>query len=218
MKKITFISALFLCMSLQMQASPVQTVTNPTQAKKGELPPAWVKNKVSYEQYAQLVEANKQRGIDYSALKGYGVSDKFIETFVKTVTTTNSTNIAVFTSAKCLSPVEVKDIEGGKQYSYTIYSSTDGYDAHLTLTMQVKDGQEGADYQIIPFSISGMPVKAHVRLSGIDDKYQAKSVVQSKNKSDKACYALLGTITYTDPLGYEHQENINLCSIRLMAE
>ena len=66
--------------------------------------------------------------------------------------------------------------------------------------------------------ISGMPVKAHVRLSGIGDKYQAKSVVQSKNKSDKACYALLGTITYTDPLGYEHQENINLCSIRLMAE
>lgn len=218
MKKITFISALFLCMSLQMQASPVQTVTNPTQAKKGELPPAWVKNKVSYEQYAQLVEANKQRGIDYSALKGNGVSDKFIETFVKTVTTTNSTNIAVFTSAKCLSPVEVKDIEGGKQYSYTIYSSTDGYDAHLSLTMQVKDGQEGADYQIFPFSISGMPVKAHVRLSGIDDKYQAKSVVQSKNKSDKACYALLGTITYTDPLGYEHQENINLYSIRLMAE
>lgn len=218
MKKITLISALFLCMSLQMQASPVQTVTNPTQAKKGELPPAWVKNKVSYEQYAQLVEANKQRGIDYSALKGNGVSDKFIETFVKTVTTTNSTNIAVFTSAKCLSPVEVKDIEGGKQYSYTIYSSTDGYDAHLSLTMQVKDGQEGADYQIFPFSISGMPVKAHVRLSGIDDKYQAKSVVQSKNKSDKACYALLGTITYTDPLGYEHQENINLYSIRLMAE
>ena len=76
MKKITFISALFLCMSLQMQASPVQTVTNPTQAKKGELPPAWVKNKVSYEQYAQLVEANKQRGIDYSALKGNGVSDE----------------------------------------------------------------------------------------------------------------------------------------------
>ena len=218
MKKITFIFSLFLCMSLQMQASPVQTVTNPTHAKKGELPPAWVKNKVSYEQYAQLVEANKQRGIDYSALKGNGVSDKFIETFVKTVTTTNSTNIAVFTSAKCLSPVEVKDIEGGKQYSYTIYSSTDGYDAHLSLTMQVKDGQEGADYQIFPFSISGMPVKAHVRLSCIDDKYQAKSVVQSKNKSDKACYALLGTITYTDPLGYEHQENINLCSIRLMAE
>ena len=47
MKKITFISALFLCMSLQMQASPEQLVT-PTQAKKVELPPAWVKNNVSY--------------------------------------------------------------------------------------------------------------------------------------------------------------------------
>ena len=218
MKKITLISALFLCMSLQMQASPEQLVT-PTQAKKGELPPAWVKNKVSYEQYAQLVEANKQRGIDYTLLKGNNLSKGFVASFVKNVTTAPANVTAMFvTSPKCLLPVQVKDIEGGKQYSYTIYSSTDGYDAHLSLTMQVKDGQEGADYQIFPFSISGMPVKAHVRLSGIDDKYQAKSVVQSKNKSDKACYALLGTITYTDPLGYEHQENINLYSIRLMAE
>ena len=218
MKKFGFISALFLCMSLQMQASPVQAVTNPTQAKKGELPPAWVKNKVSYEQYAQLVEANKQRGIDYSALKGYGVSDKFIETFVKTVTTTNSTNIAVFTSAKCLSPVEVKDIKGGKQYQYLIYSSSEGYDAHLMLTMEVMDGQPTASYGILPCSFSGMPVKANVRLSGSNDKYQATAIKQSNNTSDEACYALLGTITYTDPLGYEHQETINLYSIRLMAE
>lgn len=199
---------------------------------KGELPPAWLKNKVSEAQYDSLAALNKLCMVDYSAFKGVNISATDIADIMtkvksmlnnKNTLSTSDGEIAYFglsSVSKTLKPWQkvIKE-EDKTKAQYIAYSSIDGYDAHILITYQYTNdkttGQSRSNVGVFAYSLSGNTVK--LENSGLDflGNKSAKEIVFDANGLSNPV-ALHGTLVFDDPLGYHHSENVNVTFCLMM--
>ena len=193
-------------------------------SQKGCLPPRWLLNKVTPAQYDTLVALNRLCNVDYSMLKGYHVTAKDVphlmeqarKMLARALENPNGSTAAVGWTViimKRAKPVADVTEKGVRRLTYIIYSSVDGYDAHLQLRGTVrKDRKSGklylVDYEVTPYSVQGIPAKADgVTIKGNGNVNMDELLINEDVKT--IGYALNGTLSFTDPLGDVHKEQVN---------
>lgn len=192
--------------------------------KKGQMPPCWLKNKVSKEQYDTLTALNMLADVDYGALKGYNVSNSDVESFMTQAKkaiyafteSSDGKYVKQFTSesSSTFDGVPYSRAVGKKQTEakYLAYSSIDGYDAHVLITLSLVKNKttkgytaSGISYE--GYSLSGVPVTVDVRLQDFKERKEITSIDIPKDGISEQ-YSLFGTIEFTDPLGCHHKERV----------
>lgn len=192
--------------------------------KKGQMPPCWLKNKVSKEQYDTLVALNMLADVDYGALKGYNISDRDVASFMTQakkamdffMKNTGGKGAKQFSSesASTFDGVPYSKTVGKKQTEakYLVYSSIDGYDAHVLITLplvknKTTKGYTASGISFEGYSLSGVPITVDVRLQDFKERKEITSIeIPRDGTSDQ--YLLFGTIEFTDPLGCHHKERV----------
>lgn len=218
MKKLFLTLLIFLCCGAYGQ-------TPGNYNKKGNLPPAWLKNKVNEKQYATLVKFNKLYDVDYTAYKGYNLSKDFIDRqiqiaqkIIKEPPQKNAPDYArqhysVIKFHDKMMPFNKIEKENSKDVQYLLYSSEDGYDVHILLKANFsKDPANGLNsaqhYTLEGYSLSKIPIKADVKLLLSKSLKEIEKINLDKDEVSPN-YNLQGVIEYDDPLGYHHKEFIN---------
>ena len=189
---------------------------------KGELPPVWLKNKVMPEQYDTLAMLNMVASVNYDMFKGYNITPVYIRNAMTAV----ERALERFMRSKDKTPktFTIGSMQGGniqplpgrckgKDSQFLLYSSIDGYDAHVVLTAtRYKDKKTGgynADtYRMEGLSLGGAIVTCDLELC---DSKRGEEVKCVKISTDGLSgeYSLVGTITFVDPLGCKHKEYVN---------
>ena len=191
---------------------------------KGQLPPAWVKNKVTPEQYDSLALLNMLATVDYSWLKGYDVTAGDVRQMMSAVRRAihrfmaddKGTEVRIFSYSDGgethVAPVQQTAAKSMVAVRYVLYSSVDGYDAHVVLTANLRRDAKNrcytADsYELTGYSLGGATVAAQIELHSADTGEKVGQIVIGADDVSPR-YSLMGRITYTDPLGRKHQECI----------
>lgn len=193
---------------------------------KGQLPPAWVKNKVTPEQYDTLAMLNMMAIVGYNPLKGYITSSAEVRSYMaaagkalrRFMADEEGVKLRIFEfymgNVPIVSPIRWKATRQAIEAQYVLYSSKDGYDAHVLLTITLHRDNKTKNYvvdsyQLSGYSLGGAKVEAQLELSVASISIEKKgegSVVGSNPMS--ADYLVSGLISFTDPLGCKHQEQV----------
>lgn len=194
---------------------------------RGNMPPAWLHNKVTAEQYDTLALLNMIASVNYDLLKGHN-TDKYtvdavmqqvhkaIDRFTNDTDFNKRTDNFLSGSGYTLTPKIISWQERPKstvEVRCLLYSSIDGYDAHVVLTATLhKDKKTGAytssRYKVEGYSMGGAKVDCQAKLYDHPTDQECQQVTFGKGKI-ASNLLIMGNITFTDPLGNKHQEQIN---------
>lgn len=208
-------------------------------SKRGDLPPEWLKNKVTPAQYDSLAVFSKYFSVDYDYFKRRDLSRKDIDAFMrrtgqllsdkdfldKTVNCRKDTcKYDMVARPEMISPYTCS--KGGNcpedEVKYIIYSEIDGYDAHVMLTARMRRTTEGvvtmSDVQVVPFSVSGLKVSLKA-MTVRDSKNPAGMIrdVSFDAEGLSPVYMVVGLLTVEDAMGFVHTKLVNK-TIRLKTE
>ena len=205
------------------------TVTADRYNLRGNMPPAWLRNKVTTEQYDTLTMLNMIASVNYDLLKGYNTDKRDIDAIMAQVpkaidrfmndTAFNKRTDNIFRAAvysqkpKLISWQNVSKTTA--EARYLLYSSMDGYDAHVVLTATLHkdkktDSYTSSQYKVEGYSMGG--AKVDCQLTVIDLRTRAsdecKQITIGKGKAASSI-TITGSIDFTDPLGNKHHEPID---------
>ena len=191
--------------------------------KKGQMPPAWLKNKLTEEQYNKMVILNILADVNYDIFK-YNTNidaemehvDKAIKTFMDNPEGKKGARYdrEVHNAGEIL-PYRMQEMKDSVVADYLIYSSIDGYDAHVAISITfIKNKKKGTlsehYYFIYPTSMSKLEMKdIKVKLDNADQNKKTNRIVISKEKGLSEQFQLKGQVSFVDPLGCKHKEYIN---------
>lgn len=197
--------------------------------KLGELPPAWLKNKVTDAQYDSLARFSKYYAVNYDYFKQRHLTKDDIRSYVKrtevALTEKALKQLAARPNDTCYYdkyrfPVPVKpfmqntETDGTKTARYIVYSEIDGYDAHLTLDVKLRTDENGIvefyDAKLQPYSLSGLKVEFNGRLTYMPP--EGRFLVE-QDKFDKdgrtPDFGICGLLKVEDAMGYVHTELVD---------
>ena len=125
------------------------TVTADRYNLRGNMPPTWLHNKVTPEQYDTLAMLNMIASVNYDLLKGYNTQvPNAIDRFMNDTAFNKRTDNVFKATAYSLTPKLISWQNLSKttaEARYLLYSSIDGYDAHVVLTATLhKDKKTGS--------------------------------------------------------------------------
>ena len=191
------------------------------------MPPAWLHNKVTPEQYDTLALLNMIASVNYDLLKGYNTDKrdidavmaqvhKAIDRFTNDKDFNKRTDNFLSSSGYTLTQKIISWQERPKstiEARCLLYSSIDGYDAHVVLTATLhKDKKTGtytsSQYKVESYSLGGAKVECQVKLYDHPTNQECQQVTFGKGKTASKLL-ITGSITFTDPLGNKHREPIN---------
>ncbi len=196
---------------------------------RGNMPPAWLRNKVTTEQYDTLTMLNMIASVNYDLFKGYNTDKRDIDTIMAQVpkaidrfmndTAFNKRTDNIFRAAVySLTPKLISWQNVSKttaEARYLLYSSMDGYDAHVVLTGTLhKDKKTGSytssQYKIEGYSMGGAKVDCHLTVIDLRTRAsdECKQITIGKGKAASSI-TITGSIDFTDPLGNKHHEPID---------
>ena len=177
MKKITILISMLL-MALCWAYGQNHVPGYMPHTKRGELPPAWIKNKVTDAQYDSLAMLSKYYWVNYDYFKQRNLTKERISTYVsgikRLLSEENLKQIKQLKDAPnyydsypetaFLKPFMVlPNADGSKQMKYIVYSEIDGYDAHVMVEVRVNKNKNGnivfSNFRLIPYSVSGLKVE-----------------------------------------------------------
>jgi len=205
------------------------TVTADRYNLRGNMPPTWLHNKVTPEQYDTLAMLNMIASVNYDLLKGYNTDKRDIDTIMAQVpkaidrfmndTAFNKRTDNVFkATAYSLTPKLISWQNLSKttaEARYLLYSSIDGYDAHVVLTATLhKDKKTGSytssQYRIEGYSMGGAKVDCQLTVTDLRAHASDECKQISIGKGQTASSIIItGSIAFTDPLGNKHHEPID---------
>ena len=191
---------------------------------KGQLPPEWVKNKVTPEQYDTLALLNMLATVDYSSLKGYAVAAGDVRLMMSAagraihrfMADDKGSEVRMFSYCGVgeprVAPMQQTAAKSVVAVRYVLYSSVDGYDAHVVLTAHLRRDAKtrcytADSYELTGYSLGGATVAAQIELHSADTGEKVGQIVIGADGVSPR-YSLTGQIAYTDPLGRKHQECI----------
>ena len=114
-----------------------------------------------------------------------------------------------------LLPYRMQEMKDSVVADYLIYSSIDGYDAHVAISVTFKKDKKNGKlsshyYFIYPTSMSKLEMKdIKVKFDNVSPNKKANNIVISKEKGSSDLFLLKGHIAFVDPLGCKHKEYIN---------
>ena len=112
-------------------------------------------------------------------------------------------------------PYRMQEMKDSVVADYLIYSSIDGYDAHVAISVTFKkdkkDGKLSSHYYFIyPTSMSKLEMKdIKVKFDNVSPNKKTNNIVISKEQGLSDLFLLKGHIAFVDPLGCKHKEYIN---------
>lgn len=194
--------------------------------KRGELPPVWILNKVTPEQYDTLAILNRLTDVDYSPLKSKYFGKKQITGFMPSVreyivkamrgnaATPAGVMFFLADNFAYLLPDKKVSEKNAIKTETTVFSSSDGYDAHVRLEADfVRDRSNGTytarNFRVIGYSVSRLHMVTSVKLTELtaEGEKEITSITTDK-KGVTPSLLLSGTVTFTDPLGNKHEEQV----------
>lgn len=198
--------------------------------KRGELPPAWIKNKVTPAQYDSLARVSKYYWVNYDYFKRRDLTKDDIRDYVRHAGTmlsekrlqrlkkapTDTCYYDVYHGAEYLKPfMTTTTANGDKELKFIVYSEVDGYDAHVMVEVRVQHGKNGSPVfsgiQAVPYSISGL--KVELEDMDIHTTPRASSFVTSNGVYDTSTvmpeFGICGLLKFEDAKGYRHTELVN---------
>lgn len=179
-------------------------------------PPVWVQKRLNPDQYRMLVKLSEYySAMDYSIFKRrdidtVGLYDK-IRLWIKDTqkdTLHQVTRCTFLLSGKSRAPYKVEKHEYIVA-DYLIYSSVEGYDAHVMLTLSYYIDNNGYPRVIECHagskSMSGVPVRFKSHTGGVPtpDRFDYDIDRQQFNGY------ISGVLFYIDPYGKEHREEVS---------
>lgn len=206
------------------QRANVKISATTVNVPKGKMPPRWLLNKVTQAQYDTLAALNKLCTVDYSMLRGYDVKPNDVakvmtqaREFIRKAMDNNNgmTRDVGWQTIRMVivHPWSDKVEKGSRKVEYMVYSSADGYDAHLLLRATLQrdrktGGYRSVDYEVVPYSIQSMPVKVEKAYISKDGRNKVDYIEIDKG-AQSSSYIISATMNYVDPLGNKHVEKIN---------
>lgn len=199
--------------------------------KRGELPPVWLKNKVTEAQYDSLAQLSKYYAVNYDYFKRRNLTKDAIRLYVKRTEVLLSEKRIKELSAhpndtcyfdKYGYPVPVKpftqtaEADGSKTARYIVYSEIDGYDAHIVLDIKLHTGENGnvefTDVKLQPYSLSGLKVEFIGKMIYMPSERDRWWIVE-QDKFDKEGrtpdFWVDGLLKVEDAMGYVHTELVD---------
>ncbi len=196
--------------------------------KRGELPPVWLKNKVTEAQYDSLARLSKYYAVNYDYFKLRNLTKDDIRFYVKrTEAVLNEKSLkelAMHPNDTCCYdryryPVPVKpfktvvEADGSRTVRYIVYSEIDGYDAHVALDVKISTTENGnlvfKDIKLLPYSLSGLKVKFEGNIRYLSAPKKGMFFVEQGefDKEGKTPdYRIGGLLKVEDAMGYMHTE------------
>lgn len=204
------------------------------QDTRGALPPVWLKNKLTDGQYDSLALLAKHYTVDYSFFKQRNLDEKRIQKYFTRVgkilkdrgrlAKADANPYSTYGSSggqlETLKPVTVyfdrvvstSKVMLPREAMFVLYSSLDGYDAHVRLDAEFKRYSEpGVCYSskllLTPYSVSGLKVElAHQELLDANEKPVDQLYIGQDGKSP--LYFLKGTLRFEDAMGNKFTDTI----------
>lgn len=196
--------------------------------KRGELPPAWIKNKVTDAQYDSLAMLSKYYWVNYDYFKQRDLTKERISIYVsgikRLLSEENLKQIKqlpkdapnyydYYPGSVLLKPFMVlPNADGSKQMKYIVYSEIDGYDAHVMVEARVNKNTNGnivfSKLKLVPYSVSGLKVE----IDNMDFKSESRPsyhIVYDgvyDTRSLMSEFKICGLLKFEDAMGYHHTE------------
>lgn len=218
MKNILFFLFFIVCNTYAQE--------RPNYTKQGELPPTWLLNKVTTEQYRLLTEFSKYFDVDYTMFKKINLEDSDTSRFLceaRKLTNTYKDSEFEQKGSRCFSmpietiglhPYKIEDKDGTMIHTYIVYNSIDGYDAHIELCIEIgiADNPQryiSTNFETKGYSMSGLTVEADTKLTQ-ERSYEPVNLITLGKDGVSNPYNIRGKIKFQDPLGNNHEEYIDL--------
>lgn len=196
--------------------------------KRGEMPPAWLRNKLTQAQYDSVARLSKYYAVNYNHFKQRNLTQQDIQRYVKIMgrdldaetlkrleprTDTCMYNISL--KAKVAHPFTPATVDNDDYIHYIVYSEIDGYDAHIMLEVKKSQMESGnadvSQMRLAPYSLSGLKVELmymHIKsLAGNGLKPAAEPATDSTITTTP--YQLSGAFCYEDAMGNVHKEFVD---------
>ena len=220
-----FAGILFLfCFVAAIHAQKENTVTYPSYEECGVIP-EWVKEVTTPEEYKIWETLSQYYKIDYSELKKRNWTDEerkeeyarlraMCESLKQYDTKKWSGSRFVFpygvlATSEAYSTTPLRCMES----RYIIYSSLDGYDAHVVLDVVYTINPQTKQPRIIhheikAVSFSGLEVRVEEHIPGNDELSQFGAKIEAIGDGFRGYYP--GTLYFTDPTNGKHSEPLNI--------
>lgn len=169
MRKCLMTGILLMVACLAFGQTPKVLVYNPY-TKKGDLPPEWLKNKVTQQQYDSLARLSQHYAVSYDHFKARGLTQDDIRRYVKRtevllseaqlknttggsgpeewrkkgITQPDTCHFKVQPLPVGVEPLmQAKNDEGDEVVRYILYSDIDGYDTHVMVEVKLSKDDKG---------------------------------------------------------------------------
>lgn len=196
--------------------------------KQGEMPPAWLKNKLTQAQYDSLVPLSKYYAVSYNHFKQRNLSRQQIQRYVMIMAKaldakslknleqkTDTTMFTIVPGTVAVHPLALATADSTADARYIVFSDMDGYDAHVMLEVKKlrtkADGTTLLGMKLIPYSLSGLKVElVEMKLQSTVKSASEKGVrIESDSKNLSSPYDVFGLLRFEDGMGYVHTVLVN---------
>lgn len=196
-------------------------------SKRGELPPAWLKNKVTQSQYDSLALLSKYYAVNYDFFKRRTLTKADINLYVSRIKELLSEKqlkrlkqhgndtcyFDTYRSPENLKPFMMSaNADGSKKMKYIAYSEIDGYDAHVMIEVKVSKDKNGdpvfSRFKMVPYSLSGLKVELE-GMSLRSDGRRSLSITANgvyNKQSLMSEFSICGLLKFEDAMGNRHTE------------
>ena len=198
--------------------------------KRGELPPAWLRNKVTESQYDSLATLSKHYAVNYNYFKRRNLTKEDIQRYVgrtkvmlsdKQLRTLkeqgkDTCTFDVYSATVAVHPFALPSTETGtaNDVKFIVYSEIDGYDAHVMLEAKQSKTADGktvfSEMRLIPYSLSGLKTElVGTTLHCLESTANEVRQCTLNKAGESPTYRVLGLLKVEDAMGYIHTELIN---------